>query len=204
MYVCYEFTYRVRHLTFFFQLVLVSWCLIWQIIRFVLPPNEYCCVYAWAILESRSAIDLQKLTILAKKFNFSDEARFDLGVYVNKQNCRIWSTEIPHAYIEKPTHSTRVTVWCGFWTRCIIGLFLCENEHGEAVTVNGNRYRAMLNEFLFTKIEEEDVGNICWSYTRCFAPCFWRSHYQSQSWCPLATSELRLDTAGLLFVCRTL
>ena len=32
-------------------------------------------------------------------------------------------------------------------------------EQGEAVTVNGDRYRAMLNEFLFTKIEEEDIGN---------------------------------------------
>ena len=37
-----------------------------------------------------------------------------------------------------------------------------ENEQGEVVTVNGDRYRAMLNEFLFTKIEEEDIGNI-WS-----------------------------------------
>ena len=26
---------------------------------------------------------------------------------------------------------------------------------------NGHLYRAMLNEFLFTKIEEEDIGNIC-------------------------------------------
>ena len=29
-----------------------------------------------------------------------------------------------------------------------------------SVTVNGDCYRAMLNEFLFTKIEEEDIGNI--------------------------------------------
>ena len=29
-----------------------------------------------------------------------------------------------------------------------------------AVTVNGDRYRTMFKEFLFTKIEEEDVGNI--------------------------------------------
>ena len=35
-----------------------------------------------------------------------------------------------------------------------------ENEQGNTVTVNGDRYRAMLNEFLFTKIEEEDIGNI--------------------------------------------
>ena len=34
------------------------------------------------------------------------------------------------------------------------------NEQAEAITVNGDRYRAMLNEFLFTKIEEEDIGNI--------------------------------------------
>ena len=34
------------------------------------------------------------------------------------------------------------------------------NEQGEAVTVNGDRNRAMLNEFLFTKIEEEYIGNI--------------------------------------------
>ena len=33
-----------------------------------------------------------------------------------------------------------------------------ENEQGEAVTVNGDRYRAMLNEFLFTKIEEQDIA----------------------------------------------
>ena len=29
-----------------------------------------------------------------------------------------------------------------------------------AITVNGSRYPAMLNEFLFTKIEEMVIGNI--------------------------------------------
>ena len=93
----------------------------------------------------------------------------------------------------------------------IMGSFFFENEQGEAVTVNGDRYRDMLNKFLFTKIEEEHIGNIWFqtgrhyvshllSYARCFAPCFWRSHYQPQSWCRLATSELRFDTVGLLFV----
>ena len=41
-----------------------------------------------------------------------------------------------------------------------------ENEQGVAVTVNGNRYRAMLKEFLFTKIEEEDIGNRIFRFNR--------------------------------------
>ena len=98
--------------------------------------------------------------MFGKKIIFSDEAQFDLDGYVNKQNCRIWGTENLHAYIEKPTHPKRVTVWYGFSSRAIFVPFFLEIEQGEAVTVNGDRYRAMLNVFLFTKIEEEDIGNI--------------------------------------------
>ena len=53
--------------------------------------------------------------------------------------------------------------------RGIIGSVFFEDEQEDAVTVNGNRYRAMLNEFLFTKIEEEDIGNIC--FQQDGAPC---------------------------------
>ena len=87
------------------------------------------------------------MPILAKKIIFSDEAHFDLCGYVNKQNCRIWGTENLLAYIEKPTHPNWVTVWCGFCFRGIIEPFFVENEQGKAVIVNGDRYRAMLNEF---------------------------------------------------------
>ena len=97
-----------------------------------------------------------------KKITFSAEAHFD--GYVNKQNCRLWGTEIPHAYIENPTHPKRVTVWCGFWSRGIIGPFFFQNEQGEASTVNGVRYWAMLNEFLFT-IEEEDIATFVFNRT---------------------------------------
>ena len=110
-------------------------------ISFILPPNGYVCVYASL---SGPAIDLQKMQI------FSDEAHFDLGGYVNKQYCRIWGTENPK----------RFTVWCGLWSRGIIEPFFFENKQGEVVTVNGYRFRAMLNKFLFTKIEEEDIDNI--------------------------------------------
>ena len=93
---------------------------------------------------------------MAKKIIFSGEAHFHLGGYVNKQNYRVWGTENPHAYIEKPTHQKRVTIWCGFWSRGIIVPFFSEMR----VRVNDDRNRAMLNEFLFTKIEDENIGNI--------------------------------------------
>ena len=41
-----------------------------------------------------------------------------------------------------------------------MGHYFFENEQREAVTVNDDSYRAMLNEFLFTKIEEDNIGNI--------------------------------------------
>ena len=40
---------------------------------------------------------------------------------------------------------------------------LFENKQGAAATVNSERYSAMLNEFLFQKIEEDDMDDI-WFY----------------------------------------
>lgn len=94
-----------------------------------------------------------------RKIVFSDEAHFHIGGYVNKQNCRIWGSENPHVTIEKPMYSQKVRVWCGFWSGDIIGPFFFENEQGAAVRVNGERYRAMLNEFLFPKVEEYDMDD---------------------------------------------
>ena len=135
--------YRVRHLTVFF--------LSFRRTNMVVYTLEQ----SWACDRLTEDANFGK-----KKIIFSDEAQFDLCGYVNKQNCRIWGTENSHSYIEKPTHPKRVTVWRKFWSRGIIESFFFENEKGEAVTVNRDCYRAMLNKFLFTKIEEEDIGNI--------------------------------------------
>ena len=146
-------------------MVTLSSCLIWQI-SFILLSNEYGCVHAWTTLGNIATDRLTEDADLGKKkIIFSDEVHFYLGEYVNKQNCRIWGTENPLAYIEKPMHPKRVTVWCGFWSRGIIGPFFFENEQGEAVTANGDRYRAMLNKFLLTKIKEENIGNIGFNRT---------------------------------------
>ena len=63
--------------------------------------------------------------------------------------------------IEKPMHPQKVAVWCGFWYGGIIAPFFFKNEQGAAATVNNERYCAMLNEFLFPKIEKDDMDDIC-------------------------------------------
>ena len=38
--------------------------------------------------------------------------------------------------------------------------FFSENDKGVAFKINGDQYKAMLNEFLFTKTEAKNIGNI--------------------------------------------
>ena len=74
--------------------------------------------YSWDILRQ---IDLQKMPIWAKKkIIFSDQAYFDLGRYVNKQNCNIWGTENPHARIH----------WKAKTSRCLLGILVQRHNWG--------------------------------------------------------------------------
>ena len=47
-----------------------------------------------------------------------------------------------------------------FWTGGIIGPYFFENEAGAAVSVNGLRYRTMINEFLWPELEDMDVDDV--------------------------------------------
>ena len=79
----------------------------------------------------------------------NDEAHFHLKGYVNEQNCHFWDSENPKMYIKKPLYPQGVTVWCGFWAGGIIGPYVFFfNEAGAAVSVNGLRFRTMINKFL--------------------------------------------------------
>ncbi|GFW50352.1 hypothetical protein TNCV_2886581 [Trichonephila clavipes] len=78
-----------------------------------------------------------------KRILFSDKAHFWLNGYVNKQNCRIWSEAkcmSKHRYIQK-----------NLLFGALYGLveFFFKNEEGHKVTVNGDRYRAMITNFSF-------------------------------------------------------
>ena len=96
----------------------------------------------------------------SKKIIFSDEAHFHLGGFVNKQNCRIWANQNPRVIVEKPMHPQRVTVWCGLWAGGVLGPYFFENDAGEAITVNGVRYREMVTNFLWPELEHMDVEDM--------------------------------------------
>jgi len=96
----------------------------------------------------------------SKKIIFSDEVHFQLDWYVNTQNCQIWDAENPRMIHEKPLHAQRATVWCRFWAGRVIGLYFFENEAGNAVTVNGVRYRNMIMEFLWPQLDGIDMEDV--------------------------------------------
>ena len=74
-------------------MVTLSSCPIWQILCFILSPNEYGCVYASL---SGPAIDLQKMPILAKKQNYL----FRLSSFWSWRVCK--QAKLSHFWHRKP------------------------------------------------------------------------------------------------------
>ncbi|GFW13613.1 DUF4817 domain-containing protein [Trichonephila clavipes] len=95
-----------------------------------------------------------------KRILFSDEAHFWLNGYVNKQKCRIWSEANPQVYVETPLHPEKLTVWCTLWAGGIIGPYFFKNDECHNVTVNGDRYRAMITNFFIPELYNHDVQEL--------------------------------------------
>lgn len=106
-------------------------------------------IYANAILNlNREENDFSSKIIM------SDEAHFHLSGHVNTQNCRYWGTVNPRITHEQPLHPLKVTAWCAVYAGGVIGPYFFENNVGETTTVDGARYRAMINDFFLPKLDE--------------------------------------------------
>ncbi|GFW51493.1 uncharacterized protein TNCV_4211711 [Trichonephila clavipes] len=92
-----------------------------------------------------------------KRILFSDEAHFWLNGYVNKQN---WNEANPQVYVETPLHPEKLTIWCALWAGGIIGPYFFKNDEGHNVTVNGDRYRAMITNFFIPELNNDDVQEL--------------------------------------------
>ncbi|GFY12740.1 uncharacterized protein TNCV_4283981, partial [Trichonephila clavipes] len=94
-----------------------------------------------------------------KRILFSDEAHFWLNGYVNKQNCRIWSEANPQVYVETPLHPEKTDCFGALYG--LVESFF-QNDEGHNVTVNGDRYRAMITNFFIPELNNHDVQEL-WS-----------------------------------------
>ncbi|GFS95818.1 uncharacterized protein TNCV_2259001 [Trichonephila clavipes] len=119
-----------------------------------------------------------------KRILFSYEAHFWLNRYINKQNCRIWSEANPQVYVETPLHPEKLTVWCALWAGGIIGPYFFKNDEGHNVTVNDDRYRAMITNFFIPELNNHEVQELWFQQdgATCHTAC--------------ATIDLLKDTFG--------
>ena len=62
---------------------------------------------------------------------------------------RYWAATNPNVLLKTPLHPQKVTVWCSFHAGGVIGPYFFVDENDRHVTVNGERYRAMLEDHLW-------------------------------------------------------
>ncbi|GFU76840.1 DUF4817 domain-containing protein [Trichonephila clavipes] len=63
-------------------------------------------------------------------------------------------------YVETPLHPEKLTVWCTLWAGGIVGPYFFKNGEGHNVTVNGDRYRAMITNFFILELNNHDVQEL--------------------------------------------
>ncbi|GFY18408.1 uncharacterized protein TNCV_2396371 [Trichonephila clavipes] len=134
------------------------------------PVNTFVDTFVKAVYGSdtlKNAFDISEtLAQQFTRFVYGDEANFWLNGYVNKQNCRIRSEANPQVYVETPLHPENLTVWCALWAGGIIGPYFFKNDEGHYVTVNGDRYRAMITNFFIPELNSHDVQEL-WFQQDC-------------------------------------
>ncbi|KAK9886045.1 hypothetical protein WA026_014830 [Henosepilachna vigintioctopunctata] len=54
----------------------------------------------------------------------------------------------------------KTTVWCGLWAGRIMDPYFFKTEAGRNITVNGDRYRAMITDYLIPEIEARGLDEI--------------------------------------------
>ena len=90
----------------------------------------------------------------------SHEAHFHIGEHVNKRNCRFWCDENHRINHKPPLHVQKVTVWCGITSARIIGPNLFEDVDVATVTVKGDNYKQMIQEYLLPQLEDLNIQNL--------------------------------------------
>ncbi|GFU53371.1 putative transposase [Trichonephila clavipes] len=67
---------------------------------------------------------------------------------------------LSRSLVETPLHPEKLTVWCALWAGGIIDPYFFKNDEGHNVTVNRDRYRAMITNFFIPEWNNHDVQEL--------------------------------------------
>ncbi|GFV80801.1 uncharacterized protein TNCV_1901161 [Trichonephila clavipes] len=95
-------------------------------------------------------------------------------------------TPLAHADTSRDVlpRAEKLTVWCALWAGGIIGPHFFKNDEGHNVTVNGDRYRAMITNFFIPELNNHDVQEL------------WFQQDGATCYTARATIDLLKDTFG--------
>ena len=98
--------------------------------------------------------NLIEADVLNRTF-LSGEISFHFSEYVSSQNSRVWASENPHEFVEKPLHSLIVEVWFAMLRRRIIGPIFFTQTITQAERYRNNIITPFINE-----LSEEEKTNV--------------------------------------------
>lgn len=94
-------------------------------------------------------------TIASQNFNicWTDEAHFSLRGELSSLSGYVWARENPHISVEKPLHSQRLTVWCGFTRDYICPPYFFPR----GATITADNYRKMMEDHVLPFLRKKRV-----------------------------------------------
>jgi hypothetical protein len=85
-----------------------------------------------------------------KSVCFCNVAAFHLKGLVNRLNCGVWGSELPHKIFEHQRDTPKVNVWCGMVKDCNTGTFFFLEA-----TVTSHSYQALLEQYAVPQLPND-------------------------------------------------
>ncbi|GFW74687.1 putative DD41D transposase [Trichonephila clavipes] len=128
--------------------------------RKIPPPNSKQCLLdssMLGVLSTKNLLKLDKqLQVLDLNAPMSDLPKWFEGSKLNFAENLLRYRNDDVAIIQ----DEKLTVWCALWAGGIIGPYFFKNDEGYNVTVNGDRYRAMITNFFIPELNNHDVQEL--------------------------------------------
>ncbi|XP_073831484.1 uncharacterized protein [Musca autumnalis] len=122
---------------------------------------ELCPSTLWKILRKDLGLRPYKIQLVQELKPRDHAMRRDFGVWA--ENEIDLDADFHHKILfnlETPLHPQKLTVWCALWAGGVIGPYFFRNNAGEAVTVNGDRYRAMITDYFVSELDGMNVDEL--------------------------------------------